>query len=179
VRTAAFGAVLALIVLTASVTFGASLDALVSKPSLYGWNWNYALLSGFSGAEDLPAHQLATLLDHDPSVEHWAGAYFASAMLDHRFVPVLAERPGASVFPTPLSGHPLETASDVVLAPATMAMLHKRIGDTVVASTGGRGSRTLRIVGTATMPTIGGSGSPDCRWAPVRSSPRACSLPGS
>jgi len=161
VRTAAFGAVLALIVLTASVTFGASLDALVSKPSLYGWNWNYALLSGFSGAEDLPAHQLATLLDHDPSVEHWAGAYFASAMLDHRFVPVLAERPGASVFPTPLSGHPLETASDVVLAPATMAMLHKRIGDTVVASTGGRGSRTLRIVGTATMPTIGGSGSPD------------------
>jgi len=161
VRAAAFGAVLALIVLTASVTFGASLNALVSKPSLYGWNWNYALLSGFSGAEDLPGHELATLLNRDPYVERWAAVSFSQAMLDHRFVPTLAETPGASVYPTQLTGHSLARPSEIVLAPATLAQLHKRIGDTVLASTGGRGSATLRIVGTATMPTIGGSGNPD------------------
>src|SRR6202035_5489420 len=157
VRTAAFGAVLALIVLTASVTFGASLNALVSKPSLYGWNWNYALLAGFSGEEDLPAHELTTLLNHDRYVERWAGVYFVRAMLDHRFVPVLAESPGASVFPTQLTGHPLATALQIVLGPATLAQLHKRIGDTVVIRTSGSRPKTLHIVGTATMPTIGGS----------------------
>jgi hypothetical protein len=44
VRSAILGAVLAVAVLTTTVTFGASLDSLVSHPSLYGWNWNYAML---------------------------------------------------------------------------------------------------------------------------------------
>jgi hypothetical protein len=49
----------------------------------------------------------------------------------------------------------------VVLGPATLAALHKQVGDTLVANTGGHQSVRLRIVGTATMPTIGGGGSPD------------------
>src|ERR1019366_4492841 len=65
VRSAILGAVLAVVVLVTTVTFGASLNNLVSHPSLYGWNWNYALLSGFAGQEDLPGPQVATLFDHD------------------------------------------------------------------------------------------------------------------
>ena len=163
VRSAALGAVLAVIVLTASVTFGASLNSLVSRPSLYGWNWNYALLSGFSGAEELDGPRLAFLLDHDRYVAHWSGVYFADASIDGRPVPVLTEQPRAAVFPTLLAGHPLQAASEIVLAPSTMAQLHKKIGDTVQAATGGTRSSTLRIVGSATMPTIGGSGSPALR----------------
>ena len=51
--------------------------------------------------------------------------------------------------------------SQVVLGPATLASLHAHVGDTVVADrwTPTRHVR-LRIVGTATLPTIGGSGSP-------------------
>jgi hypothetical protein len=45
VRPAIVGTVLALAVLTATLTFGASLDSLVSHPSLYGWNFDYALFS--------------------------------------------------------------------------------------------------------------------------------------
>ena len=45
-RSAIVGAALAVIVLIATVTFGASLDHLVSTPRLYGWNWNYALSGG-------------------------------------------------------------------------------------------------------------------------------------
>ncbi len=159
VRSAVLGAVLAVVVVVTSVTFGASLNSLVSHPALYGWNWNYALLAGFSGAEDLPAAQTAALFNHDPDVEHWAGVYFETVQIDGQAVPALAGRPNAAVNPTPLSGHSPQSDRQVVLGPATLAGLHKRVGDTVIANTGGP-STQLRIVGTATLPTIGGSGQP-------------------
>ncbi len=161
VRSAVLGAVLAVAVIVTSVTFGASLDALVSRPALYGWNWNYALLAGFSGAEDLPAAPTAALFDHDRDVARWSGAYFESVQLDRdNDVPVLALAPGAEVQPTSLTGHDLQSAGQVVLGAATLAHLHKHVGDTVMANTGGPHSTRLLIVGTATLPTIGGSGDP-------------------
>ena len=42
VRSALLGAVVAVTVIVTSLTFAASLNALVSQPPLYGWNWNYA-----------------------------------------------------------------------------------------------------------------------------------------
>jgi hypothetical protein len=161
VRSATLGSVLAVVVVVTSIIFGASLTALVSRPPLYGWNWNYVLLSGFSGDENLPAAQTAHLLEHDPDVAHWAGVYFEDAKIDGQSVGVLAVRPNASVVPTPLTGHSLQLANQVVLGPATLAALHKQVGDTVVANTGGKRPVRLRIVGTATLPTLGGSGSPD------------------
>jgi len=155
------GTILAVVVVVASITFGASLNSLISRPALYGWNWNYALLSGFSGAEDLPSAATAKLLDHDPDVAHFAGVYFQHARLDGQSVPVLATSPNAAVTATPLSGHGLQSSRQVVLGPATLAALHKPIGDSVLAFTGGSREYRLRIVGTATLPTIGGSGSPE------------------
>ena len=76
VRSALLGAVVAITVIVTSLTFASSLNALVSQPALYGWNWNYALLAGFSAAENLPAAETATQLDHDPDV---AGASQAAA----------------------------------------------------------------------------------------------------
>jgi hypothetical protein len=160
VRSAVLGAVVAVVVIVASVTFGASLDNLVSRPALYGWNWNYALLGGFSGAEDLPAAQTAALLNHDRDVEHWAGAYFESVQLDGANVPALAIAPGAKVQPTSLTGDILRSNNQIVLGSSTLALLHKHIGDRVLARTGGSRSVQLQIVGTATLPTIGASGDP-------------------
>jgi hypothetical protein len=55
-----------------------------------------------------------------------------------------------------LSGHTLEAGNQIVLGAATLAGLHKRVGDTVEASYGTISTRTtLRIVGTATMPAVG------------------------
>lgn len=159
-RSALLGAVIAVVVVAASITFGSSLSSLVSRPALYGWNWDYALLAGFSAAENLPAAQTASLLDHDPVVARWSGVYFAHMQLDGQSVPVLATSPNAAVGPPLLSGHGLQTASQVVLGPATLAQLHKHVGDTVVADTGQGRPFRLRIVGTATLPTIGSSGDP-------------------
>ncbi len=165
VRSALLGAVLAVVVVVTSITFGASLNSLVSRPALYGWNWDDALLSGFSGAADLPAAETADLLDHDTAIAHWAGVYFGTVQLDGRAVPALAESPNASVGPSLLSGHGLESPGEVVLGTSTLALLHQHVGGTVLASTGRASTVRLRIVGTATLPTIGGSGDPELQMA--------------
>jgi hypothetical protein len=57
-----------------------------------------------------------------------------------------------------LAGQRLTNEHQVVLGTVTLAQLHKAVGDIVVVSNGvGRPTR-LRIVGTATMPTIGVAG---------------------
>ncbi len=158
VRSAIVGAALAMIVVVGTVTFGTSLHTLVSRPSLYGWNWDY-VLSGGGGVGAVPQQQSATALDHDHDVAAWTGVYFAIAQLDGHAVPVLGGTPNARVGPPLLSGHAFDRRDQVVLGASTLAQLHKHLGDTVVASGGSTKPVQLRIVGTATMPTIGGSGS--------------------
>jgi ABC-type antimicrobial peptide transport system permease subunit len=159
VRAAVLGAVLAVTVLVSTITWAASLNSLVSHPSLYGWNWNYAMLSGFSGAEDLPGPQMATFLNKDPDVKQWSGAYVAKAQLDGMNMTALVERPGAKVMPPILSGHGLEAANQVVLGVASLRQLDKRVGESVTFSNGSSKSKSLLIVGIMTAPSLnGGSG---------------------
>ena len=61
--------------------------------------------------------------------------------------------------PPLLSGHAFDAADQVVLGATTLAQLHKHVGETVTVGGTGTGSTTLRIVGTATMPSIGVAGS--------------------
>jgi len=155
VRSAIIGAVLATTVVISTLTFGTSLRTLVSRPALYGWNWRYELLAGFSGDEDLPQHQVTTLLDHDPYVSDWTGIYFEGARIDGQDVPVIAATPGARVAPPLLSGHGLDAPNEIVLGATTLAALHTHLGGTVTVQTGPKNSSMLRVVGTATMPAVG------------------------
>jgi hypothetical protein len=154
VRSAILGTALAIIVVTSTLTFGASLNHLVSHPSLYGWNWTYELSAG-QGNGDIPQQQVTQLLDHDHDVAAWSGVYFAALQLDGTPVPVIGASPKAAVAPPILSGHGFDGPDQVVLGKITLAQLHKRIGDTVVVTGGSDRPTRLRIVGTATMPTIG------------------------
>ena len=155
VRSAILGAVLAITVVTGTFTFGSSLDTLVSHPSLYGWNWNSMLLSGFSGDEDLPQHEATTLLEHDPYVSGISGMYFGTLKIDGQTVPVLGGSPGAPVQPPLLSGHGFDATNQVVLGATTLADLHARVGESVMVSNGVTKPTRLTMVGTATMPAIG------------------------
>jgi hypothetical protein len=156
VRSAIVGATLALVVGITTVTFGSSLNTLVSHPALYGWNWNYELSAGQGGV--VPGAHVTTLLDHDPHVATWSAIDFSTLRIDGQPVPAIAERPGATVEPPLLSGHGLEERSQVVLGTITLAQLHRHVGDTVVVRNGVSAPVDLRIVGTATMPTIGIAG---------------------
>jgi len=158
VRSAILGAVLAITVVTGTFTFGSSLDTLVSHPSLYGWNWNYMLLSGFSGDEDLPQHETTALLDHDPYVSGFSGVYFGTLKFDGMGVPVLGASPGAAVQPPLLSGHRFDASNQVVLGATTLAELHAHLGETIAVSNGVTKPTRLIVVGTATMPAIGTQG---------------------
>ena len=155
VRSAILGAVLAITVVTGTFTFGSSLDTLVSHPSLYGWNWNSMLLSGFTGDEDLPQHETTKLLAHDPYVSASSGVYFGTLKIDGRGVPVLGGSPGAPVQPPLLSGRGFEAANQVVLGATTLAALHAHLGETLTVSNGVTKPTHLVVVGTATMPAIG------------------------
>ena len=155
VRSAILGAVLAVTVLAATCTFGASLDSLVSHPSLYGWNWDDVLMASFGGQENLPRHQVARLLSRDPDVASWSGANFSSAKVDGLRVGFLVQSPGATVAPPILSGHGVEAPDQIVLGNATLNQLRKRVGDSVTFDNGISRPARLTIVGTATLPALG------------------------
>lgn len=152
VRPAIFAAVLASVVLLATITFGASLSALVSHPALYGWNWTYALSSG---QVEIDRAHAAAVLDHDPEVAAWTGVWFGAGRIDGLTVPLIGATPNAAVAPPLLSGHGLSGAGQVVLGPQTLAALGKRVGDTVTVSDGGAHPFLLRVAGTATLPALG------------------------
>jgi hypothetical protein len=157
VRSAILGATLAVIVVTGSLTFGASLNRLVSHPALYGWNWDFELSAG-SDSSNIPEQQVTQLLDHDADIGAWTPVYFANLQLDGQTVPVLGQSPNAVVGPPTLAGRGLETSDQIILGAITLAQLHKHIGDVVEVSNGITAPASLRIVGTATMPTMGQGG---------------------
>ena len=154
VRSAILGATLAMVVITGTVTFGASMRTLLSHPALYGWNWDFALSSGVN---DIPIDTATRLLNEDHDVAAWTGVYFATLQIDGLSVPVIGGSPHAAVGPPILSGHGFDAADEVVLGASTLAQLNKRVGDTVDVSYSSTTPTTReRIVGTATMPTVGG-----------------------
>ncbi|MGO9299371.1 MAG: FtsX-like permease family protein [Acidimicrobiales bacterium] len=124
VRSAVFGTVLAVMIVVATLTFGSGLNTLVSHPSLYGWNWNYALASNY-----LVPPQARSLLGQDRAVAAWSAVSFANAQIDGLTVPILLASTHARVTPPMLSGHRLEANNQIVLGAATLAQLHKHVGE--------------------------------------------------
>jgi hypothetical protein len=157
VRSALVGAVLAVTIVVTTLTFGSGLSTLISHPSLYGWNWNFAL----SGNQDVPP-QSARLLNHDPLVASWSGVSFANVQIDGLTVAALIANSHAALAPPLLSGHGVDATNQIVLGAQTMAELHKHLGDTVIGGYGSPqdapvyiASRPFVIVGTATFPAVG------------------------
>ncbi|HTZ30186.1 MAG TPA: FtsX-like permease family protein [Streptosporangiaceae bacterium] len=154
VRSVLAGAVLAVTVVSATLTFGASLTTLVSHPALYGWDFGYALYA-VQGWGPVPARWADPLLAHDPLVAASTGVDFATVQVDGQTVPAMIAPTRPSVAPHVLSGRGLDSSHDIVLGPATLAALHQRVGGTVTLHGGSLNVR-LKIAGTATMPAIGG-----------------------
>ena len=157
VRSAILGAILAVTVVVATVTFGSSLDTLGRHPALYGWNWNYDM-DGGGGLGDMPGQAAAKPLNADPLVQAWTGVYYSSLHVDGVNVPVMGATPGAAVAPPLLSGHGLQQATRWCSAPPRCAPCTNGSG-TLCRSAPTAQPVTLTIVGTATLPPIGVVGS--------------------
>ena len=154
IRSTIIGAVLAVAVVTATVTFGSSLGTLISHPSIYGWNFDDALFST-SGFGPLPTSVFGPLLAKDHQIASTTNVWFADLLIDGMTVPTLVEPVHSAIAPLPLSGESLASRGDIVLGPATLAALHRHVGDTVTVSGNGLATHHLRIVGTAGFPSIG------------------------
>lgn len=159
VRSVLVGATLAVTMVTTTLTFSSGLNTLVSRPSLYGWNWSYALTS----ENVVPPRALADL-NRDPDVTAWSGYHNLSVQIDGQTVPVLLGDNHAAVAPPILSGHAVDDKNQIVLGPSTLALLHKHVGNTVIGSFGTPNTAPLYvppfklvIAGTATLPAIGGA----------------------
>jgi hypothetical protein len=160
VRSALVGSILAVAIVVATLTFGNSLATLVSHPSLYGWNWNYVMAGNGSGVPP----QAVRLLKSDPYVATWSGDNFANAQINGVTVPIILTTYRASVTAPILSGHAVDGPGQIVLGAQTMLQLHKRLGQTVTASYGTKKDypvyvppTKMTIVGTSTLPAIGGT----------------------
>ncbi len=161
VRSALLGSVLAVALVVTTLTFGNSLQTLVSSPALYGWNWTYILNPVGAGSGNVP-HVAFSMLKHDRYVVAYSGASFNSVEIDGQDVPFLVEDVGADVAPPILSGHGVDAAKQIVLGAATMAQLHKHLGQYVTVTYGAPADAPiylpptrLLIVGAATFPAIG------------------------
>ena len=153
VRSSILSTALALLVLAGALTFGASLNSLVSHPALYGWNWDKMLEAG-AGYGEIQAVPAGRLLNKDHSIAAWSSVYFDGIEIDGHSVPVIAMHPHSDPSPPILSGHGLTSGGQIVLGANTLVALHKKVGDLVHVRNGGKGQE-LRIVGIATLPTIG------------------------
>ena len=156
-RSVIAGAVVAVGLVVATLTFASGLSTLVSHPRLYGWNWDFAL----NPTNDVPPAALS-LLSHDRDVAAWSSANYTDAEIDGETVPILLENVGAPVAPPILSGHGLEANDQIVLGAATMSELGLHVGDSVTFSYGSHLNAPayvpptpLKIVGTATFPAVG------------------------
>ena len=157
VRSILVGAVLAVTLVTTSLTFSSGLHTLISRPALYGWNWNYML----NPSNNVPPVAIREL-NHDPDVAKWSGADYTDVTVDGLTVPMLEVPFGAKVVPPILSGHGLRNNHEVVLGNQSLALLHKKVGQTVMVGYGAPSSgpvyippTPMTIVGTATFPAIG------------------------
>ncbi len=158
-RSVLVGAIVAVTTVTATLTFGNSLHVLVTHPQLYGWNWNYTLMS-----ENGVPPQAITTLRHDRDVASWSGFSDPNLQIDGQTVPALITPGIPSTGPPILSGHGLTTTGQVVLGASTLAQLHKHIGSSITISYGTPNTAPLYlppqpavVVGTATFPAIAGA----------------------
>jgi hypothetical protein len=157
VRSVLVGTVLAVAMVIATLTFASGLQTLVSHPALYGWNWNYAI----NPTNAVPPTTLK-LLGQDPEVAAYTGYDYNNAEINGLTLPILLTSTHDKVFPPVLSGHEINANNQIVLGAATVAELHKRVGDTVTFSYASADDTPiyipptkLVIVGIATLPAVG------------------------
>src|SRR5207244_8100304 len=147
VRTTMFGAAIGQFALAAALTFGASLDRLVTTPSLSGWNWDAMMFCcqryPESDAEAL-GKKMETIFDRDPQVQGYAlGLVNAVEVGDVRGVTALGmESRKGSVTPSVVEGHLPTGPNEIMLGTETMRRAGLTVGDAVRVS--GQGG-TLRM----------------------------------
>ena len=151
VGTAAIGALVAVAVITAALTFGASLHRLATTPELQGWNWDVVV--GNPNAEEDLASIGPARLAAQPFVD---GFTAVSDILEPLTIGGLDIRAAGvdlvtgDVFSPMAEGRPPRAPGEVVLGGRTMERLGLAVGGRVEGRLGGQ-DLSLHVVGRAVL----------------------------
>ncbi|HTL29967.1 MAG TPA: ABC transporter permease, partial [Tepidisphaeraceae bacterium] len=155
VRTTIFGTVLALVALTASLSFGASIQKLVSSPRLSGWNFD--AIASVDSRQHLD--QLLAQLRANGTIATFVKGDVPDIKVGGTIVNVLAFDPGGAFGPTIISGRAPEGPKEIVLGARLIRKLHSAIGQLVpITALDPNGDQPLgapvlmRIVGSTITP---------------------------
>lgn len=151
VRAALVGLSLAVASVAATVTFGASIDHLVSNPQAFGWGWD-AKITLPSERWDTPAEKIVARVGASPELTGWSMITVDQVELAGERVPAVGiDYEVGDVGPTIIGGERPEGASEVALGGRTMDLLGAGIGDRVASASG----RSFEVVGQAVFAGLG------------------------
>jgi ABC-type lipoprotein release transport system permease subunit len=184
VRSSLLSVILAIVALTGALTFGASLDHLLSTPRLYGWNWDAHLTTN-----DAPdTTEAMKVLLPDPRVEDVAVVDTPPVVLNNtqHFDLIGLEQHKGLIQPVTLDGRLPETPDEIALGVRTIREAHAHIGSTVslYISAINPIPAQFKVVGTVVVPPYSdtarmGDGAVALRAATPRMAPPNFPLPPS
>jgi hypothetical protein len=145
------GLVAAVLALVAALGFGASLDHFVSRPRLYGWDWDLSF-DGFDVGNKPAEEELAA----DPDLAAWAAGARGSVSIGGRLLPALGVAPRRGDLSVRVTdGRPPSRRDEIALGARDLDALGRSVGDTVVATASdGRRRLRYRIVGRTVVPAL-------------------------
>ncbi|HET7488591.1 MAG TPA: ABC transporter permease [Acidimicrobiales bacterium] len=153
VRATIVSIVLAVAVVTATVTFSASLGRIYGDPRLYGWNWDIQVGDSFSPPSDGAIARYAA----DPAVSAVAAATIARVQIGSVRVDALASEPvRGTVEPVVIQGRAPRAPDEILLGSRTLRALGRRVGDTVTVELGD-GRARMTVVGRGVLTEFAGA----------------------
>lgn len=158
VGTALFGTVLAVVALSGTAVFGASLAHLTATPRLYGTGFDLNVSSPSGGGPD-PA--VLTAFERDPTVTRITEGELIEVAVNGRAMGGVAGRSlrGPLVF-SAVAGHLPDGAGQIALGGTTLRQVHAGVGSTVrvtvAAPSGARRTAPFTVVAQVAFPVLGG-----------------------
>jgi putative ABC transport system permease protein len=148
-RSSFAGVVVGVAGLVAAMTFASSLDRLVSTPSRYGWNGDFAVVDS---NDEITAELLADeRLEAVTVVASRSFEIEGDNVTGYTFV----DRRGTTGW-TVLGGRTPTAGGEIMLSARTADRFGRDVGDTVVARGANGGEFDLTVVGVGVGPTLGG-----------------------
>lgn len=144
-RVALVAAIAGVVAVVGALTLVRGIDDIVGHPERTGAGWDLVV----SGIGTMSDGEALGVVQKDPDIADFAIASRAATVVNGSDVPVyaLAIRKGAMAF-TVVRGRAPHAEDEIALGPATLRLLHAKVGDTVRL---GPKNTSVRVVGVALL----------------------------
>jgi ABC-type lipoprotein release transport system permease subunit len=151
VRSAAVGAALGVLGVTAVLVFSASFEHVANTPRLYGWTWD---VKARDPSDPAQCDRNTFGMDRLHGVSDVAAICYREVDLEKRRLFLWSFTPiRGAIGPQIVSGRAPATDDEVALGRDTLVALHKHIGDHVGIDAG-QGGQDYRVVGQVLLPQL-------------------------